>query len=447
MASQEESSGGSSTATSSKVEARGGRKPRKPKRPGNDTTSQRSSKSGAHSIVPPSLAESQVVWFLEVLTRLTTLIPEDYHLPSSALLRTRPDTVPSFTERLGNDSTLFDGFYKREKGIDCAVSEIVEYLSACNWPSVLSYIQGKLRILRELATSTSGNSSGSPGHSELETNALKGLGAIAHLWMDGRKLSIVLQELCVYFLNLSKTSQNAIAILLPQAIIRWLDNNPAEFVHMHRTQKRLDGNADILFDMCNSTLDEIHRRAFLWPFQTALILLIPDVFHAAGTIGNAKSGTISKKVTFLEGLRKGLGSPRAYDTAIFCLVGVCRIARHFPIDSESALLSYALDVQNEIRLEVFNQALSVPPPQDRPLDIHLLIAAFVSLSYLDLDSIVESVVPKCFEQTSPIEFRLAVFGSCNIISQQSDADQYSQLFTAVAPHIWDFFKVITHCQA
>ena len=395
----------------------------------------------AHDVVPPSLADTQVTWFLEVLTRISTPTPDNHQLPGSKLLEIGPCTLPYFAADSSNDAGPYEGDHDPKLATDRATAQVVEYLSASNWSAVFSFVQSKLRVLREIGASGSGGSTGTAGASELESNALKGIGVLAYVWIDGRKLTAILKEICVYFLNLSKTSQNTIAMILPQTISRWGDNNCAEFVKLHRTEKRLDGSADILFDMSNSMSDEIHRRPFLWPFQTALVCLIPDVFRVVVAMGHAKMGTVSKKAVFLEGLRKSLGSPRASNIATFCLVGLCRGAHHFPVDSEAPLLSYALDVQNEIRGEIFDQWLSVQPSQEKPIDVHLITAAFITLSYLDLQSIVDHVIPKCFHQSCPLELCLAVLNSCNLIAQQIDADSYSPLFTAIAPHIWEFFQV------
>lgn len=383
--------------------------------------------------------------FLNILTGIMTFVPHEYKLPTSMLLEVGPWAVPRSAANNPDPHSLGSPVSASRARADHAISEIIEYLSASNWSAVINYVQAKLRNLREVATPNTpvgpSSTTGPTGLSEAERNTLRGLQVIPHLWINGRKLGVLIQEICGYFLNLSKAAQNAIAILLPVTIARWLDKNPAEFVHLHLTEKRLNGSADVLFDMSNSMGDEVQRRVLLWPFQTALLLLIPDVFIVAGTLRHAKTGSIVKKATFLEGLRKGLRSPRTSDIAAFCLVGLCRAAHHFSVDSESALLSYTLDVLNEIREQTFDRALSTSATQDKSLDVHLLTATFISLCYLNFESVLENVAPKCFQSTTPIEFRLVVFSSCEIISKQPNANRYAPLFTAVAPHVRTFLKV------
>jgi neurofibromin 1 len=164
---------------------------------------------------------------------------------------------------------------------------------------------------------------------------------------------VVIQELCGSFLHLRKAFQTTVAIVLPLLITRWLERNPGEFIDLHSLHKRLDGGAETLFDMTNTMFDGGRRKALLFPFQTSLLFLLPDVFEVASNMRDVKSSSISKKVSFLEMLRKSLRNRN--ETAIYCLTSLLRVARHFPLDSDAALLSFALDVQEEVREAVFRR--------------------------------------------------------------------------------------------
>ncbi|KAI9815632.1 MAG: Ras GTPase activating protein ira2 [Thelocarpon impressellum] len=390
----------------------------------------------SHSVVPQSLPDSQVMHLLNTLTYIVTPVVDAYQVPNASYRDLGVLGGPRGAGGIQNgDGKLYAG--DRSLGrLDRSAFQIMEYLSASNWSLVFNHIQSKLKTLRALPVNpNSGNGVSADVMTDPEANALAGLQVMAHLWINRRKLSAVVQELRGCFLNLQKTAQIAIAVLLPETIGQWLDNNPDEFVQLHTSDERLDGGAEFLFDMSNTMATDARLKEFLWPFQTSLVLLIPEVFWIAGNMKDANKGNLAKKAAFLSGLRQSLRSSRSSNTAAFCLVGICRVAHHFPVDSDAALLSYALDVQLEVREEVFKPA---PSDDERTFDLRLMTAAVVSLSHLNLDSILQHLVPWCFDNESMLQVKLAVFHSCAIMARQPDAERYDLLFAAVGPHCRDF---------
>ncbi len=389
--------------------------------------------------MPPQLSDSLVIWCLDVLTRLLAP-PNVSPLPTWVLLEIGPWALPYFTGVQIDDGRQRERPRSRSGRLQRAISQIMQYLSACNWSAAYTYMQDKLRTLRDLAITVGGGHSVAAG-SDAEMSALSGLQILAHLWVNGRKLSLIIKELCGHFPNLSEVAQNSIATLLPQTITRWVDYNPTEFIQLHLSEKRLEGGADMLFDMVNAMQDDNHRAPYLYPFKAALLLLTPDVFRVAGTLGPKKSSGITKKAAFLDTMRKGLRSTRTGSTSMLCLLGFSRLAQYFPLDSDSALLGFTLDVQNELRVEMFDHVMSGEFGPEKYLDVYLLIASFLSLSYLNLESILEHVLPRCFQPYAPAELKFAIFGSCKIIAQQQEVGCYAALFAAVAPHVRHFLRV------
>ncbi|KAI9674112.1 MAG: Ras GTPase activating protein ira2 [Caeruleum heppii] len=381
-----------------------------------------------HGLVPPSLAPSLVTQAIEVLTRLNLPVL-DSHETLVARLRdadVRPSS--SNTRDIRDESGRKDKMTRSER-VDGAVSQILEYLSASNWSLTFNFIQARLRTLRASPLdSGSGHPSTPEGLSAADTVALSGLQVMASLWVNQRKLSVLVQELCGCFLNLQKPAQSAVAIFLPETIRRWIDHNPIEFIHLHTAEKRLDGGADFLFDMSGSMVDDVRQKEFVWPLQAALLALIPEVFWVAGNMKEPKNGSVAKKAAFLEGLRKSLRSSRSRNTAAFCLISLCRVAQHFPADNDSALISYVLDVQNEVREEVFKTA------DESPIELQLVVAAFVSACRLDLDWVVTQLIPRCFESASSLQNRIAAIEACAVLARQGAAEDYRPLFVAIGPH-------------
>ena len=317
--------------------------------------------------------------------------------------------------------------------IEACIRGIVEYVSISNWPRVLDYIRAALRTSHPV----NGSTGQSNNASDDDRNALITLRFVSSLWVDGRKLSVIIQELCGSFLHLRKAYQTTVAIVLPLLINRWLERNPEEFIDLHTMHERLDGGAETLFDMSNTMFDGGRRKTLLFPFQMSLLFLLPDVFEVASHMRDVKSSSISKKVSFLEMLRKTLRNRN--EIAIYCLTSVLRVARHFAIDSDAALLSFALDVQEEVREAVFRKnAVGVDVSA---IESSLMTAAFVSLAHLNFDSCVDNLAPLCLAPNSPQNFKIALISACCHFARLSNAEDYQPLFSKVADFLRSQLKV------
>jgi neurofibromin 1 len=183
--------------------------------------------------------------------------------------------------------------------------------------------------------------------------------------------------------------------------------------------------------MTNTMFDGGRRKALLYPFQTSLILLLPDVFEVASNMRDVRSSSISKKVSFLEMLRKALRNRN--ETAVSCMTSILRVARHFNLDSDAAILSYALDIQEEVREAVFRKTTA--GMDSSILDTSLMTAAFVSLTHLNFEHCVDSLAPLCFASNAPHNFKLSAMAACSHFARQSNAQEYQSLFAKVADFI------------
>ena len=344
-----------------------------------------------------------------------------------------PDGTTSTNEHLdGTEESRL--LLERNESIESYTRVIVEYISFSNWPRVLEYLTLSLRSAHPVA----GITSQTKPAVEHDRSALITLRLISSFWVDSRKLSMVIQELCGSFLHLRKAFQTTVAIVLPLLVMRWLERNPDEFIDLHSAHKKLDGGAETLFDMSNTMFDGGRRKSLLYPFQTSLLFLLPDVFEVASNMRDVKSSSISKKVSFLEMLRKSLRNRN--EAAIYCLTSVLRVARHFTLDSDAAILSYALDVQEEVREAVFRKY--TVGMDANPIDRGLMTAAFVSLAHLNFDACVDNLVPFCLAPTSPQEFKIAVISACTHFARQSNASEYQLLYDKVAKFVRAQLKVI-----
>jgi neurofibromin 1 len=235
-------------------------------------------------------------------------------------------------------------------------------------------------------------------------------------------------------------------VVVPLLITRWIDRFPREFVELHVRRRRLDVSADTLFDMAQRVSDGVKRRGLLFPLQTTLLFLLPEIFEVASNLKEAKSSGIVKKVAFLDNLRKSLRN--GHESASYCLVSLLRAARHFDAESDSALVSYAMDVQDEVRDEVFRRPPSSsasPSPTSVPdapiFDQDTMTAAFVSLAHLNLGGSIHTLVQSCISRSAPDSFRIAAIQGCCYFARQPYALQYRELFNQLLPFMQSQLEV------
>ncbi|TVY93314.1 Neurofibromin [Lachnellula willkommii] len=386
----------------------------------------------ARSNPPGPLADGIVKRLLDVVKVFSKPIPEDYVLPTSIVLDEDfgleteiypgQNNATSTNGHLG-DTEALELLLDKTDAIEAHIRRIIEFVSFSNWPRVLEYLKHSLLH----AARNSVQTTFAPDD---DRSALITFKFISTFWVDSHKLGVVIQELCGTFLHLRKSFQATVAIVVPLMITRWLERNPDEFIDLHSLHKRLDGGAETLFDMTNTMFDGGKRKALLYPFQTSLILLLPDVFEVASNMRDVKSSSISKKVSFLEMLRKALRNRN--ETPVSCMTTILRAARHFDTDSDAAILSYALDIQDEIREAVFRRTTA---GMDSPIDNTLMTAAFVSLTHINFENCVDSLAPLCLASNSPHNFKLSAMAACTHFARQSNAQEYQPLFEKVADFI------------
>jgi neurofibromin 1 len=399
------------------------------------------------STLPRPLDDTLVGRILEAVKQFMNPIAEVYTLPASTILDDGASLSSHVYSGIFSDSSgLGSGHVgtktaaklleEKSEDIELSSRTILEFISASNWIYVLEHVKSTLKGIRSTFPSQGLGSQGGIAAEE-DKIGLVTLQLVACFWVDGRKLGQIIQEFCGIFLHLRKPFQYTLAIIVPLLITRWLDQNPEEFVQLHVEQKRLDGGADTLFDMTNTMVDSGKWKAALYPFQNALLFLLPDVFQVASNMRDAKSSSMIKKVAFLEGLRKALRNRNP--TAAYCLISLLRVARHFRLDSDAALLSYALDVQDEVRQAIFRKF--APGIDSAVFDDNLMTAAFVSLAYLNFETCHQNLAPLCLSANAPQDFKVAYISACCYFARQPNVGNYQLLFSKASSLIRSYLKV------
>ncbi|KAK8147578.1 Ras GTPase activating protein ira2 [Beauveria asiatica] len=385
---------------------------------------------------PERLSEELVTRLFEVFKSVLEPIPDDYVLPAQTLLD-QTSVANVKIPRPGRGSTggpamrFTDGLESLDYQlieIDRHVKVIVEFMTVSSWTVTFNYIRTVIHTLR----STAGDYHADVLKSvqQHERGALIVLRLLSFCWVDGSKLGLLIQELCSSYLHFRGAYQNTVAVAMPLLITRWIDKYPDEFVMLHRLHKRLDGGADTLFDMTQTATETGRRRVYLYPLQTTLLFLMPDVFEVASNLREAKGHSVIKKVSFLDSLRKALRNGN--EQAGYCLVSLLRVARHFDVESDSALVSYAMDVQDEVRDAIFRP--SIVSAAALPVwDQSMITAALVSLSYLNLDGCVDNLYGDCIASSAPDGSKLAMIQACCYFAQLPETGKYAQLFEKSIP--------------
>lgn len=335
--------------------------------------------------------------------------------------------VSSRSEDVTSTPQMLDS---RISEIEGHVKTVVEYVTASTWLPSLDYLKTAIHRVRAML-STQVPSPQTPAIADEERSSLAILRLVAYFWVDRQRLGQVLQELCSSFLHFRKVLQNSIAVSTPLLIIRWIERFPQEFVELHVMHLRVNGTPETLFDMVQTVGDNVRRKVLLYPLQTTLLFLLPDVFEVASNMREMRGGGVAKKVAYLESLRKLLRNKN--EQAALCLVSLLRVARHFDAESDSALMSYAMDFQDEVREALFRRAPT--SPEATTADQDLLTAAFVSLAHLNFEVCVDSLAPNCLVPSAPESFKIAVIQACSHLARLENSKRYEPLFETASAFV------------
>lgn len=381
---------------------------------------------------------------LDALRTLIDPLPDTFYIPSHTLLDEPQDyqptapTLPSDwqSQHTGESPSGEEVSGSRTAEIDHHVKTVVEYVTASSWTPSFDYLRNMFHGIRT-ASAPSIGSDAARALQEADRTALATLRLLGSFWVDGTKLSLVIQEICSSYLHFRRSYQNVISIVTPLLIHRWIDRHPEEFVQLHHFQRRLDGGADTLFDMTQTVTDNSRRRSLLFPLQSSLLFLLPDVFEVASNLKEAKSGSMMKKIALLDALRKALRNGN--EQAAWSLVSLLRAARHFDIESDSALVSYAMDVQDEVRDAMFRRSSTALDTS--PFEGDMMTAAFVSLAHLHLDATVSTLVEGCIAPAAPNTFKVAAIRGCAYFARQPYSWKCKELFEITLPFMRNQLKV------
>lgn len=407
---------------------------------------QTNTRRGSLQVVPTPLDDSLVSRLLNVLRNLLDPTPDGFILPAHTILghgprhAERAAWLDTGADILSQDDVLATDKYDltiSPVSMESHAKTLVEYLTASSWTSVFDHLRKVVYTIRTTGVAQQ-QPSQTPPMGEDDRANLVALRLISFYWVDSQKLGQVIQEICSSYLHLRRPFQTAIAAVLPLLVVSWLERHPHEFVQLHTLHKRLDGGADTLFDMTQAIVDNGRKKGMMFAMQITLLLLLPDVFEVASNLREAKSSSMAKKTAFLDGLRKSLRNKN--EAAAYCLVLLLRAARHFDAEDDTAIVSFALDVQDEVKDAVFRR--SAPNADGSHFEQDLLSAAFVGLAQLNPESGLDALAETCLAMGTPTSFRRAVVQGCSYLARQNDSHRYEALFGTATPYMLSQLKDI-----
>lgn len=224
-------------------------------------------------------------------------------------------------------------------------ARIIFYLSASNWPLVLSRIKARISHLTTTLE---------------ETPELFELCFLEWANLNLSRLNQAMQEISTPFLHVKRPAQSALGAALRKAIWNWIDANPAEFQAVINGTRKLDGSPDVLFDILLNLSESSSvpkRGRIYYPLMGMLLVLSPEAMKriAMGDLPRGNNG-LTKKMSFLEGLRKGLSQVKSFEGCAVCYVDLVRAAMSCNVEN-AGIRVLTPDLQSDMRVSGEHSAM------------------------------------------------------------------------------------------
>ncbi|KAG0178831.1 Ras GTPase activating protein ira2 [Apophysomyces sp. BC1021] len=365
------------------------------KNPGQSINGQSQKVANLRLIDPPPLDEALVTFILVLLGRFlhqTHVIEE----ANEQLASMASDHQNEYTPTVGMTTDpqtleIIAEIYK-------ATGRVLYYVSASNWSTYYFKIKN---VVQALGATGDGSETSPPEIRMLECCSL-----------TQQRLHTVLSDLSPYFLHMKREGKLLFAKTMRKAIWRWIETYPFQYAEICESDGRLLTGSEILFDMCSSTADNSRRKSILWPLQTILLSLSPDLLLQAFLDDPASQN------------RRTLRSSRMAEIAAVCYVDLCKASTYVPPTDDSVLRHIAADIEDDLKEKVWNfSRLSTTELANLgyTIDIQTLTTDYLlSRLRLDPENTLTTLVPTCLEEGAPVIFKLALVRSCLAIAQDDN---------------------------
>lgn len=106
-------------------------------------------------------------------------------------------------------------------------------------------------------------------------------------------------DLCNTFIHLKRPAQAAVSIILRRAIWAWIECFPHEFAALATSGRRLEGGADVLFDIIFSLSETSKKKTIAWQLMATLLVCCPDIVAKIAVGEGGRTSGLIKKVSRL----------------------------------------------------------------------------------------------------------------------------------------------------
>ncbi|KAJ1987203.1 Ras GTPase activating protein ira2 [Dimargaris cristalligena] len=275
-------------------------------------------------------------------------------------------------------------------------NRILFYLSASNWNVVFSRIKTRMQSLAS---------------TQDEFTDIQELRILEYCHLNTQRISHVFQELSIHFLQFRRNVQLAVAPTLRRMIWNWIESYPADYIALWKEGRRLDGNPEILFDVCLSLHDNNHPKGkvILWPLQATLLALCPDVLTM---LVNFEGGSkAAKRRVFLDNLSKAMRNSRNFEAAAHAYVDFIRAASYVSLIENTALNTIVSDFEPSLRERLFDfRSPNLDPANN--IDQRFLMESLIAYYRYDPYLTVNRLVPLFFQEGISAAYRLVLVKAC-----------------------------------
>ncbi|KAI9476341.1 MAG: hypothetical protein EXX96DRAFT_507481 [Benjaminiella poitrasii] len=371
---------------------------------------------------PPALDESLVSSLLTLLIRF---------LSQMHVLEERHDqTVNTISSPEQSNDGLIQASKIDLQKIECirevnsTAGKILFYISASNWNLYYKKIKDAANALARIIE----NSDPTPPDIRI----------LAFACLNVSKLQTLLTDLNASFLSMKTQGKLLFAKMMRMSIWKWIETKPYQFTELYENinNKPLIGS-DVLFDMCNAAADSTRKKSVLWPLQSILLTLSPELLIQAFMDDR---GIQNRRTVFPHQLQKALQSSRTQEISAVCYVDICKAATYIAPKEDNILRRIAADVEDLLREKIWNFSRSSSVDAlSSSLGYtvsHSALATDYFLAYLRFDpkKTLSSLIPTLFSSSSVenngssqhsdtvnlLVFRLAFVNACLSII----ADEY-----------------------
>ncbi|GAC96962.1 RasGAP group protein [Pseudozyma hubeiensis SY62] len=323
------------------------------------------------------------------------------------------------TTAFSPDVEGFDTSSNLQTRIYRLASQVVFHLSSSNWVVVNARLRNRLYYLSSTIEEA-------PSTAELRLLECSNF--------QRSRLANILQEVGTSFPQLKRSAQYTIALTLRRAIWSWIQYHPAEFVSLATNNRRFEGSPDVVFDQVYALADNTKRKIAFWPLLTSLLILCPDLVGRAAVGENRKaSGSLAKKLSFIDGLRKSPRNPALVDTATLCCVDLFKAAATVP-RSENGLRLIVHDLEAELKERLFDPKRPLASG-NKPIELTFMIDLFAALFRLDPQRTIRELVPVCMSHSSPVHFKTALVKACVLLASERHRVPWAPDVSLLYPHI------------